>query len=358
MAETNTHRQYTIADVERDTGLGKDTLRVWERRYGFPRPQRDVHGERLYDQATLDRLRQICRLMLRGHRPGRLVVLDETGLAELESSSRRPVSRPAAAPADSHGASVGASVGGSVGAAIGAAIGASTGTATDASVGASIHASLGTHIPADDPAMTALLAQDANALRSVLSQGLKTQGLRTFVQHRVAPLVQDVGQAWLDGRIGVHQEHLFTEVVQSLLRQALFGLPVLPAEARPRVLLATLPGEPHGLGLLMAEVMLRLEGCACISLGVQTPVDALAVAARTMPADIVALSASSVMPERRLLDQVRELRELLPAQTHLWLGGEGARRRRSAMAAQVVAELAAIAPAVQAWREGLSTPQT
>jgi hypothetical protein len=25
-----------IAAVERETGLGKDTLRVWERRYGFP----------------------------------------------------------------------------------------------------------------------------------------------------------------------------------------------------------------------------------------------------------------------------------------------------------------------------------
>ena len=40
-----------IAAVERETGLGKDTLRVWERRYGFPRPERDQHGERAY---TLD----------------------------------------------------------------------------------------------------------------------------------------------------------------------------------------------------------------------------------------------------------------------------------------------------------------
>jgi methanogenic corrinoid protein MtbC1 len=38
------------------------------------------------------------------------------------------------------------------------------------------------------------------------------------------------------------------------------------------VLLTTLPGEPHGLGLLMAEAMLALEGCTCVSLGVQTPV--------------------------------------------------------------------------------------
>ena len=30
----------SIAAVERDTGLSKDTLRVWERRYGFPVPER------------------------------------------------------------------------------------------------------------------------------------------------------------------------------------------------------------------------------------------------------------------------------------------------------------------------------
>jgi hypothetical protein len=33
-----------IASVERETGLSKDTLRVWERRYGFPTPERDANG--------------------------------------------------------------------------------------------------------------------------------------------------------------------------------------------------------------------------------------------------------------------------------------------------------------------------
>jgi DNA-binding transcriptional MerR regulator len=39
---------FSIAAVERDTGIGKDTLRVWERRYGFPQPGRDSFGERSY----------------------------------------------------------------------------------------------------------------------------------------------------------------------------------------------------------------------------------------------------------------------------------------------------------------------
>jgi DNA-binding transcriptional MerR regulator len=32
---------YSIGVIERDTGIGRDTLRVWERRYGFPDPVRN-----------------------------------------------------------------------------------------------------------------------------------------------------------------------------------------------------------------------------------------------------------------------------------------------------------------------------
>ena len=53
----------TIAGVERDTGLSKDTLRVWERRYGCPVPARDAHGERVYSQEQLELLRLVKRLL-------------------------------------------------------------------------------------------------------------------------------------------------------------------------------------------------------------------------------------------------------------------------------------------------------
>ena len=57
---------YNIAAVERDTGLSKDVLRMWERRYGFPVPERDANGERRYPAAQVERLRLIKRLMDQG----------------------------------------------------------------------------------------------------------------------------------------------------------------------------------------------------------------------------------------------------------------------------------------------------
>lgn len=46
-----------IAAVERELSINKETLRVWERRYGFPSPQRDAAGERLYPPDQVQRLR-------------------------------------------------------------------------------------------------------------------------------------------------------------------------------------------------------------------------------------------------------------------------------------------------------------
>ena len=45
-----------IAAVERETGIAKDTLRVWEKRYGFPQPRRDSTGDRVYDVDQVHRL--------------------------------------------------------------------------------------------------------------------------------------------------------------------------------------------------------------------------------------------------------------------------------------------------------------
>ena len=53
---------FTIANVERETGLSKDLLRMWERRYGFPAPTRDANGDRIYPADQVDRLRRIKRL--------------------------------------------------------------------------------------------------------------------------------------------------------------------------------------------------------------------------------------------------------------------------------------------------------
>jgi MerR HTH family regulatory protein len=79
----------SITAVERDTGLSKDTLRIWERRYGFPKPERDAAGERAYPMAQVERLRALKRLLDAGHRPGKVVTLSIDELLAAQRGGNR-----------------------------------------------------------------------------------------------------------------------------------------------------------------------------------------------------------------------------------------------------------------------------
>ena len=124
-------------------------------------------------------------------------------------------------------------------------------------------------LPAPLHLLIALLkAHDAAALQQALGQWLMRQGLHQFALDTLGPLNRAVGVAWMRGEIEVFEEHLYTEQVQATLRA---GISAFPRQAgHPRVLLTTLPGEHHGLGLLMVEAVLVCEAAQCISLGIQS----------------------------------------------------------------------------------------
>ncbi len=300
--------ELSISAVERDTGIGKDTLRVWERRYGFPTPHRDANGERIYPMVQVEKLRVIKRLMDQGHRPGRIVAQSIEALQHLSRGE----------------------------ATLQSAQGASRVQADDA---------LAIYIPL-------LQNQEDEALRAHLLKALSQEGLRQFVTHWVAPLTVKVGEAWARGDLAVHQEHLFTECVSQILRQAIAAVPRATKPTGPTVLLTTFPQEAHGLGLLMVESLLTLQGCRCVSLGTQTPVRDIAQAARAYRVDVVGLSFSTNMNPNHIVEGLAELQLLLPEHMAVWVGGQApVLRRRPMDHVRVLQDLAAIEAAVQAWRQ-------
>jgi len=284
-----------ITAVEQETGLSKDTLRVWERRYGFPQPERDAHGERAYPTDQVEVLRRIRRLMDQGARPGRIFA---GGLEALRAD-------PPAAEGLPH-------------------------------------------------EIALLRAHRIGDLRALLEQAALREGLYAFVTATAAPLTSQVGEAWARGELQVYEEHLFSEQLQAVLRSAIARLD--GAGTAPRVVLTTLPGEQHGLGLLMAQAVFALEGAECVSLGTQTPVRELAEAARTQRAQIVALSASGSVAAGPLNEGVAQLRAALAPGTELWCGGGGAARlRRTGPGVRVIAELEDIRAALAQWHAARAT---
>ena len=117
------------------------------------------------------------------------------------------------------------------------------------------------------------------------------------------------------------------------------------------MLLTTLPSEQHGLGLLMVEALLVPEGAQCISLGPQTPMEDVRLAAVAHHVDIVALSFSAAFPLRQATDSLASLRRHLPSQVTLWAGGEMTRRVRKTLPGVVLLpDLVGSVNALRGWR--------
>jgi MerR family transcriptional regulator, light-induced transcriptional regulator len=289
-----------ISSVEREIGLSKDVLRMWERRYGFPKPTRDDNGERQYAVAQVAKLRAIKKLMDVGMRPGKIVGCT---IDELQTLADRRVEPPAA----------------------------------------------GATPPFGHELIALLRSHDAAQLQNALAKELMRQGLQRFVLESLPPLNYAVGDAWVRGELQIFEEHLYTEQLHAALRTAINAFP--RQAGAPRILLTTYPGEQHGLGLLMVEALLVPEGAQCISLGVQTPLEDIRRAAVAHGADIVALSFSAVFPVRQGSEGLEALRRQLSPTVALWAGGEMTRRvRRTISGVVLIPDLAGVLTALRGWR--------
>src|SRR4030095_2820328 len=72
-----------IREVVRITGLRREQLYMWQRRYGFPAPLRDPFGDRVYPPEQVARLRLIKQLLSEGWRAGAVVPLADTALQSM-----------------------------------------------------------------------------------------------------------------------------------------------------------------------------------------------------------------------------------------------------------------------------------
>lgn len=268
---------HSIKVVSELTRLPMGTLRAWERRYGFPQPERRRDSNRrLYSAEQVGRLRQVAQLLNRGYRPGDVIHKTETELAQL--------------------------------------LGMSAASLLEVPALASV---------ADVPALLELLADDdAKAIEEQLRLAAAAWGAKRFVTELAHPLAQAVGEAWARGELSIRHEHLMTECLTTQLRALLAAHQ--DVDGAPHVVLGTLPGESHTLGLQMVAVYLALSAAKPRLLGANTPPDQIASAARALHASVVGIAVSPVAEMPATRRQLRRLAAGLPSSTALWVGGAGA----------------------------------
>jgi DNA-binding transcriptional MerR regulator len=253
-----------IGELSRRTGVGVDTLRAWERRYGLLRPQRSSGGFRLYGTSDQERVRAMKALIDSG--------VSAAEAARLTTSAVSPAAR-----------------------------------SRQGEEGSDHAERLAAALDRFDEA-------DANA---ILDDAIARFTVDAVVSRVLLPVLNAIGTRWESGEVSVAEEHFAT----ALLRGRMLSLGRnWGAGGGPLALLAAPPGEQHDLGLIAFGLVLRERGWRIALLGSDTPIETISEAVAKLAPNAVVLAAVTREPFEAVADQIRALANATP----VLIGGEGA----------------------------------
>lgn len=241
--------KYTVNEVEERTSVPATTLRQWERRYGFPQPERSESGYRLYDEIDLERIGVMKRYIDDGVPASRAATL----VKQASVNTRAPRSL------------------------------------------VSLHKDLA----------KILINLDESKALELINEAYSLYSVESVMFDVMMPAMVDLGDLWHQGQVNSAVEHFATSFIQGRLH-ALLGFSPNVRNA-PSVILACAPGEQHELALLMLAVCLRRNGYGVYYVGVNTPiVDLVEMSKQVNP--VAVMIAASTPP---ILESLGKFQDLL-----------------------------------------------
>ena len=257
-----------IREVVRITGLRREQLYMWQRRYGFPDPCRDTFGDRVYPPDQVARLKLIKQLLSEGWRAGAVVPLASSALQSMLGIA---VEGPQPLPIEI------------------------------------------------ETAVKLLGEHRIGELQAHLSKLLVGLGLRRFLEHTLIPLNEAVHERVVRGDMQNFQQLRFGDLAQRLLRDV--TRLVRPTRDARQILLATPPNDPNQLGLAILELLLFTEGINCLTLGAGVPGQEIGGAARAYRVCLVVLLFDRGISGKIAGQEIRSLRTELPDDLPLIVSG-------------------------------------
>jgi MerR family transcriptional regulator, light-induced transcriptional regulator len=283
------------------TGLKPDVLRAWERRYGVVAPIRSEGGQRLYSDEDVERLSLLTRAVSGGRaisQVAKLPLRTLRGIVEEDANAPRFTPAPVQSiPSESR---------------------------------ASVH----------DAALAAIESFDSAKLESVLRGAVLRFGIDAMLDGVIGPLLITIGSRWRAGMLGPAQEHLATAVLRRMLNWMMENGP-LPAGS-PALVVATLTGQAHELGAMLAAAAASSEGWRVVYLGSNLPPAEIAAATVRTRASAIALSFVYPADDPAIAGALRELHATAPAKTTILAGGSAAANYASELAAVGASRLGSI----------------
>lgn len=280
--------QYPIQMVARLTGLSAHVIRIWEQRYRAVEPQRTATRRRLYSQREIERLNLLRDAIHAGHSIGQIAQLPTDKLGKLVAASPNLQAHAPRAAAEAPKS-----------------------------------------VSFLEECVAAIKSFDAHALDDALKRGATTLGALGLLQRGVSPLTQTVGDLWRDGTLTSAHEHFASAALRVFLGKS--AKPFGPMDDAPVLVVATPAGQVHELGALLVAATAANLGWQVNYLGASLPAAEIAGAAQQCHARAIALSLVYPEDDPRLEGEVTLLREFLPTEVKLLVGGRAMPAYREAL---------------------------
>lgn len=272
--------RHPIRVVAERTGVNPTLLRAWERRYAVVEPGRSPGGQRLYSDADVERLLLVRQASDAGRPISSVAQMDNAALTALLEDDRQArdalLANTSVAPAP-----------GQIGA-----------------------------------AMDAVTRLDPLRLEQILRREVVAMGGERFLDELVTPLLVEIGERWRAGELRPAHEHIAVAVVKQILGWMLER--ARSAATGEFIVIGTLSGERHELGAMLAATAAALEGWRVVFTGEDLPPEEIALAARSVGAQVVGISVMNPLDAQRLASQILRLTEELGDETAVILGGRAA----------------------------------
>jgi DNA-binding transcriptional MerR regulator len=274
---------WPVGSVAERLGIAASTLRTWDRRYGIGPSRRTEGGHRRYAEDDILRVQVMARFTARG-------VPAQTAARVASSMDPEPLRAQASEPDHRDPDGMGMPV-------------ATAGNRPSGQAHAIAAAASGL---------------DSSTLTALYRQALRERGLASAWTDVFTPALRLIGEMWGAGALGIHAEHLASELLSDELRAVVRDNRRRTAPST--VLLAGAEDDSHYLPLLAVQAELARQGTGATFLGARMPGPSLGEAVVRRRPRHVFLWASMPRPD---VDPAWESLRVAGTEVHVVTGGPG-----------------------------------
>lgn len=233
---------FTIKDLENLTGIKAHTIRIWEQRYGFLKPQRTDTNIRYYNNEELKKILNIALLNKYGFK---ISHIDKMSSDEIKTKLL------------------------------------------------TINNSQAQQERVVNSLIQCMVDMDLEGFEYTLEDQIAAKGIEKTIHQIIFAFMERIGVLWITGHINPAQEHLVSNIIRQKL---IVGTEAVnPIFQLKKTGLLFLPeGEYHELGLLFIQYLLKSRGLHVLYLGANVPLEDVEYVVKHKTPDFIYTHLTSV----------------------------------------------------------------